>query len=145
MRFLALYLAVTLVSALPATGDARGTVRVQQPSGAVQTYSNVTFAVIGNTLHITTADGNGTLIVTDSACSLVDALLQCLPYRVVLVQNGSHLLDIERGTIYYNPTGTTQTLKYSSTRIPAGGILGTMKSNIGTYVNLSGKLDSRSK
>jgi hypothetical protein len=134
---------ITLALALPSAVDAKGTVRVQQSDGSVDLYDNVTIMVVGNTLQVTTADGKGTIVINDSACSYVGQLMRCLPYRYVLKQNGEHALDFQYGTIYYNPTQTKQQLSHSSTQLEPQGILLSVKSKKGTYVTLSGKLDGR--
>jgi hypothetical protein len=131
--------------ALQSLAQAKGTMRVQQSDGSVQLYNNVNLAVAGRALKITTADKKGTLIVDDAACSLVEAIMSCIPDRVRLQQNGTHDLDFARGTIYFNTTDSRQQLKYSSTQLPPSGILGTLISQRGTYVTLTGTLDSTSK
>ncbi|MBV8244839.1 MAG: hypothetical protein JOZ38_02855 [Candidatus Eremiobacteraeota bacterium] len=139
-RTLALIACAVLI---PCVAEAKGTVRVQQSDGSVQVYRDVTLRVVGKTLQITTADSKGTLVITDAACSFVDALMRCLPYHYTLVQNGAHLLDFEYGTVYYNPTKTKQTLRYSSTQLEPDGVLAAVKSKRGTYVSISGTLDGR--
>ena len=124
-----------------ASGEAKGLVKVQQADGSVQNYPDSTLYVAGKTLKITTADKKGTLVVTDAACTLADKLLKCLPYAVVLKQNGTYPIAITGGSIYFNPTHETQTLKYSSMQIQPNGVLGVFRSEHGTYVTISGKLD----
>ena len=136
-------MALTLAGALFATAsvEAKGLVKVQQADGSIQNYPDSTLYVVGRTLKITTADKKGTLIVTDAACSLVDKLLRCLPYAVVLKQNGTFPIAITGGSIYFNPTREKQSLKYSSMQIAPNGVLAVMRSQHGTYVTISGQLD----
>jgi hypothetical protein len=134
---------VVLALMLPAVCGAKGTVRVQQSNGSVQLYDNATIEVVGKTLQITSADGKGTLIINDAACSYIQKLMRCLPYHYVLQQNGTHPLDFERGTIYYNPTQTRQQMSFSSTQLEPQGVLIAVKSKKGTYVTVTGKLDGR--
>ncbi len=135
---------VAASSLVPVCADAKGSVRVQQPDGAVQTYDNATFHVVNKTIEIRTADGAGTLIITDAACTLGDnKILTCLPYAMELKQNGqTRELDFHRGTVYYNKSDSKQTLSRSSTQLPPNGVLGALKSKRGTYVTFSGTLDS---
>ncbi|MGZ3505838.1 MAG: hypothetical protein ACXVAC_18985 [Vulcanimicrobiaceae bacterium] len=117
--------------------------RVQQSNGSVQLYDNATIEVVGKTLQITTANGKGTLVINDAACSYVEKLMRCLPYHYVLQQNGTHQLDFEHGTIYYNPTQTKQQMTFSSTQLEPEGVLIAVKSKKGTYVTITGTLDGR--
>ena len=131
------------IAALPLTGAARGTVRVQKADGSVQVYPNVKISVVHHTLRMTTQDNQGTIVITDGACSMIDAIMRCLPYNFKLEQNGeTNALDFDFGTVYYNPTTSKQQLRHSSTQLPADGILGSFRSTRGTYVSVSGTLDS---
>ena len=134
---------LTLVGSLlaAASAEAKGLVKVQQADGSIQNYPDSTLYVVGKTLRITTADKKGTLVVTDAACTLADKLLKCLPYSVVLKQNGTYRIAITGGSIYFNPTHETLRLKYSSMQVQPNGVLGVMRSQHGTYVTISGKLD----
>lgn len=138
-------LAALAISISPMPAQAKGTVRVQQANGSVQTYDGVTFRVKGRTMLIQTNDKAGTLIINDAACSLREnKILTCLPYAMSLQQGGeTRALDFQHGTIYYNKSSEKQTLSYSSTQLPPNGILGMLRSGKGTYVSFSGTLDSR--
>jgi hypothetical protein len=141
---LAIIICAVIFSA-PLLAQAKGTMRVQQADGSVQLYDNVHLAVAGRALKITTSNDKGTLIVDDAACSFVDQVMRCIPDRVRLQQNGMRDLDFVRGTVYFNTTDSKQQLKYSSTQLPPNSVLGTLVSQKGTYVTISGTLDSRSK
>jgi hypothetical protein len=134
-----------ILFAVPIAAQAKGTMRVQQADGSVQLYENVTLAVTGRQLLITTANKKGTLIIDDAACSFLEGVTTCIPERVRLKQNGIQPLDFERGTVYLNTTGARQQLKYSSTQLPPNSVLGSLKSPKGTYVTWSGTLDSYTK
>jgi hypothetical protein len=136
-------LVIALVS--PSASDAKGTVRIQQPSGAATVYKNVNIEVVKNTLRIITADRKGVLVITDAACSFVGKIMRCLPYSYVLEQSGTHPLDFEHGTIYYNPTQTKQKMSHSSSQLEPNGVLVAVKSKRGTYVSVTGTLDKRSQ
>lgn len=134
----------SILFVVPIVAQANGTMRVQQADGSVQLY-DVTLAVSGRQLLITTSNKKGTLIVDEAACSFDSRVMTCIPERVRLRQNGTVPLDFERGTVYFNKTNATQQLKYSSTQLPPNGVLGSMKSPKGTYVTWSGTLDSSPK
>ena len=138
-------LAALAIALSPMSAQAKGTVRVQQANGSVQSYDGVTFRVKGRTMLIQTNDKAGTLVINDAACSLRDnQILTCLPYAVTLKQGGqTRALDFQHGTIYYNKSSSKQTLSYSSTQLPPNGILGSLRSSKGTFVSFSGTLDSR--
>lgn len=138
---IAMVAVLVLAVVAPLHCQAKGTMRVQRADGSVQTYKNVTIKVVKRTLRLTTADNKGTLVVNDAACSPVGQLLRCLPYGLVLEQNGTHPLDFDRGTIYFNRTASKQQLKYSSTRLEPHGILASFRSERGTYVSLTGEVD----
>lgn len=141
---IALVLAIICTIA-PSPADARGTVRVQERDGSVRFYHDATMRVVDRTLRITSADKQGTLVISDAACTLIGHVLRCLPYHVALEQNGTHQLDFEHGTLFYNPTDAKQHLTHSSTTLQAKGILGVLMSNVGTFVTLSGTLDGPAK
>ncbi len=122
---------------------AAGTLRAQESDGTVRTYKNVSIKVVKQTLRITTQDGKGTLVISQAACSYVGALKRCFPITVSLEQGGSTKpLDFKRGTIYVNTTADTQPLEMTSQQLPPGGILLAFVTDIGTYVTMTGKVDS---
>lgn len=125
---------------------AKGTVRVEQSDGSKQVYSDVSLIVTNHTLRITTADSKGTLIVKRAACSFQGDLMVCLPDELVLEQGGDqHPLDFQRGTIYYNNTGTKQQLSLSSQQLPPQGLLMLLLTKKGTIIAISGVVDGKSK
>jgi hypothetical protein len=129
-----------------AAAYAKGTVRVQQSSGSMQVYRDVTIRIAQKALRVTTADGKGTLIIDKAACSFTGEIQTCLPYSIKLDQGGSvQPLDFERGTVYVNLTSAKQQLPYSSTQLPPQGILLSLRTKIGTIVNLTGEIDQVTK
>jgi hypothetical protein len=127
--------------------DAKGIVVVQQHNGPVQQYNDVNIVILDNTaLKITSADGVGTLVINKAACSYVGELQMCLPYTMTLDQGGgTHPLDFERGTVYVNLTDMMQPLALSSTQLPPRGILLSIRTKVGTIVNMSGTIDKVEK
>jgi hypothetical protein len=90
---------------VPCAAGAAGLVRVYQSDGSVQEYANATsrYSKDAKTLSITTADGKGTLMIDQAACSYIGELYRCLLTHLSLTQNGqTHPLDFETGTAYAN-------------------------------------------
>ena len=127
-------------ASVPALAD--GTLRVQESDGDVRTYQNVKVNVVHQTLRITSADGKGTLIINQAACSYVDKIQRCYPLKVSLEQGGVvKPLDLKHGTIYVNTTADTQPMPMSSQQLPSKGVLLSLVTSIGTYVTMTGKVD----
>jgi hypothetical protein len=141
--FGALATAFTLAAA---SAEAHGTITIQHVGQDSETYERVAVKVINNTLNVTSEDGKGTLIITQAACWYQHELEVCLPTAVSLVQSGGvHALDLHRGTVYVNMTDSTLALPHSTTQIPSRGIVMSLLSGKGTYINLVGKIDKVSK
>lgn len=122
---------------------ASGTLRSQESDGTVRTYDNVSIKVVNHTLRITTHDGKGTLVVSQAACSYVGEIKRCYPTKITLEQGGAMKpIDLKNGTIYVNTTDQPQPLQFTSHQLPPGGILFSIKTDIGTYVTVTGKVDS---
>ena len=137
---------VALVLCAASIADAKGTVRVQKSDGSIQVYPNVTLRIVGQTLRVTTQDGKGTLVVSRAACSFQGEIMVCLPYELVLEQNGvEQPLDFQRGTFYWNRTDTKQQLSASSTQLPPNGMLGSLLTKKGTIIAISGVIDGKSQ
>jgi hypothetical protein len=121
---------------------ATGTLRKQDSDGKVSVYNGVSIKAVHRTLRITSADGKGTLVINQAACSYVGQIQRCYPLKVSLEQSGTtKLIDLQRGTIYVNTTGTTQQMPFSSQQLPPMGILLSLTTKIGTYVTMTGKVD----
>ena len=142
MRLIALGAALGLFVVASAPSLAKGTIRIQHSNGDTNVYQNVGITVVHRTLRITSADGKGTLIVSQAACSYAGKLERCSPERVTLEQGGATKpINISSGTIYVNPTDDTQTLSLSSTQLPPHGILLIIRTKIDTYISMSGQID----
>ncbi len=138
-------LSVAMVAVAPAISQARGSVRIQHTDGKVEIYRDVHLNLNGNKLRITTADGVGTLIVSQAACSLVNGMQRCLPYALILRQHGDHTIMFDHGAIYLNTSGESHQLPRSSKVVPANGVLALLKTRRGTYISINGELDGVSK
>jgi hypothetical protein len=139
-------LAGGFVLAALAPASATGTLRIQQHDGSTKTYQDVKIRVSQQKLRITSADGEGTLVISKAACSYTGKLMVCLPYTLSLEQNGkSNPLDFYNGTVYINTGSEKAPLPFSSQQVPPNGIVFAMHSKIGTVVTLEGKLDEVSK
>ncbi len=125
-----------------APARAEGTARIQQADGTVNTYHNVKIKIVQKTLTMTSPDGKGTLMIYRAACSYQGDILACLPTGTTLIQGGTvNPIKLVSGTVYANMTGEPHNLAMSSTKVPAHGILMSLKTQRGTYVTLSGTLD----
>jgi hypothetical protein len=126
----------------PISAVASGTVRVQQPDGSTKTYTNVRIRANYQNLALTSSDGKGTLVFGRASCTKIGELLQCLTYDATLFQNGTRThIPLKSGTVWFNPSKTTQTLSHSSTQLPYHGILMSAESRRGTFVSLTGVVD----
>jgi hypothetical protein len=135
------------VLAIPASpSDAAGTVRIQQRDGSAKTYTNVRINVQNEQMEITSSDGKGTFVLGKAACTKVGALLRCIPYDGTLEQNGraTHI-QLKSGTVWLNPSQTTQQLSHSSIQLPPRGVLLAMQTKAGTYVSMTGVVDKIQK
>ena len=139
-------LATAFVLGAAAGARAQGTLTIQHINQNADTYERVAVKVIHNTLNITSEDGKGTLIITQAACAYQGEIKVCLPTAVTLVQSGgAHALDLQRGTLYANMTDSMQWLPHSTTQLPPHGIVMSLLSGKGTYINLVGKIDKVTK
>jgi hypothetical protein len=135
-----------LVSILLAAGagvaGASGTARIEQSDGVVRQYRVSLVVVDHRGVRITSADRRGTLLVGKAACSYLGQLERCLPYSIVLDQDGEkHPIAVQRGTEYLNRTGMLQQLPYSSRHVPPHGLLLLLLTARGTYITISGTVD----
>lgn len=133
-----------LAIAAMAYGPARatGTARIQQHDGTSKTYTNVRIVVQTQSMAITSSDGEGTLVFGKAACTKVGELLRCIPYDATLEQHGqSTHIPLQYGTVWLNPSATTQQLTHSSTQMPPRGVLLSIQTKAGTYVSVTGIID----
>jgi hypothetical protein len=139
---LSLAFAAALGAALCGPAGATGTVRIQQRDGDTKTYSNVRIVVLNESMMITSSDGVGTLVLGKAACTKVGELLRCLPYDATLEQHGASThVPLKYGTVWVNPSDSTQQMSYSSTQLPPRGVLMSIQTKAGTYVSLTGIID----
>ena len=144
MRKLGMVAAAVLLSVAFAQGaaSAKGTMKVQQADGSVQVYNDVEIRAGNKQLKVTTADGKGTLRIDRAACQTVGELLRCLPYDMILTQNGkTYALDFQQGVVYVNKTKEKHNLPLSSTSVPPNGILMGISTKIGTFASMTGTID----
>jgi hypothetical protein len=125
-----------------ARADAAGTVLIQKPDGSEKTYTNVRIIVWNESMAITSSDGKGTVVFGKAACAKVGELVRCLPYDATLFQNGQKLhILLQSGTVWLNPSNTTEPLSHSSTELPPRGVLLAVRTKRGAYVTLTGVVD----
>lgn len=136
------FLAVAIVVAPFGPASATGTARIQQRDGSTKTYTNVRIDVTTESMALTSSDGEGTLVFGKAACTKVGELLRCIPYDATLEQHGqSTHIPLQYGTVWLNPSATTQQLTHSSTQLPPHGVLLSIQTKAGTYVSLTGVVD----
>ena len=132
----------TIAIAATAPAFATGTGTVRQSDGSQKVYTNVKVRLAREELALTTSDGVGTLVIAKAACTETGMLVQCLPYDATLFQNGQkHEVVLRSGTVWLNPTTSSQTLPNSSTHVPAHGVVVSIVSKAGTRVSFSGTVD----
>lgn len=136
-------LAVSFTAFGGASARAAGTVVIQQKDGSIRTYDDVLVRIRNAELAMTTAAGDGTLVIGKDACEAVGKLLKCLPYDATLYQNGGKFrVQLKPGgTVWLNPTSSKQPLPYSGAGLGPHGVLLSITSKKGTYVSLTGTID----
>jgi hypothetical protein len=135
------FLAIAAV-AVPGPASATGTARIQQRDGSTKTYTNVRIVVLSESMAITSSDGEGTLVFGKAACTKIGELLRCIPYDATLEQHGqSTHVPLQYGTVWLNPSSSTQQLTHSSTQLPPRGVLLSIQTKAGTYVSVTGVVD----
>ena len=141
-KALAAAFAALLSASLPGMARATGTMNIHHQDGDVNSYGDVDIRVFTGSLFLTSEDGDGTIVVTRSACSYQGKIIICLPTSAVLVQDGtSNLLDLKTGTIYLNYTDASQPLMRSSAKLPANSVMVALSTRNGTVINLQGRID----
>lgn len=141
-RFLAVVLALVCCALMPAAANATGTLNILRHDGSKDSYTDVEVKIFQGTLFLTSDDGDGTIVVTGSACSFQGKILVCLPTAAALVQEGeSDSLNLKTGTIYFNYTSAAQSLSHSSTKVPPNSIVLALRLKDDTYINVRGKID----
>ena len=126
----------------PLAAGATGTATIVQPDGQTEVYDGVKIKVLYGALYMTTADRQGTMIISRAACSHQGKLMVCFATNATLIQNGkTSPLDFKSGTIYANDTDDYQPLVMSSQKVPPHSIIMSMTTKRGTYVSLNGRVD----
>jgi hypothetical protein len=126
----------------PATANATGTLNIHRVNGAHSTYRDVEIKIFSGSLFLTSDDGDGTIVITRSACSYQSQLMVCLPTAAALVQDGeSDALNLKTGTVYFNYSGAAQPLSGSSAKVPANSVLISIALKDGTFISVRGRID----
>lgn len=133
---------VLSLSAFAAPAVAMGTATVRQSDGDTDVYHNVQIKVLHNALYVTTADGKGTIVISQAACSYQGQLMVCFATHAALVQSGTtKALDLKKGTIYANNTDDPQPMTLTTAKVPPHSIVLSMETDAGTYISLNGRVD----
>jgi hypothetical protein len=126
---------------MPAVANAKGTINIHRQSGT-KSYHDVEIKVFSGSLFLTSDDGNGTIVITQAACSYQGKVIVCLPIAAALVQEGeSNALNLKTGTVYLNYTNSAQPLTRSSAKLPANSISAALTLRDGTFIDIRGKID----
>jgi hypothetical protein len=140
--FLRLCLTSVLAAALTIPALAKGTVRIDQYDGTVQTYHGDIIRLVGHTVHVFSPDTRDTLIISHAACSFIGDVQRCLPYKITLRRNGTeHLIGFDHGTVYINQSDSTAQLPRSSTQVPPHGVIVFVRTSRGTSIAVHGTID----
>lgn len=141
-RVIAAAIAACWCAVIPEVAHATGTISIHHTAGATNTYSDVEIKVFSGSLFLTSDDGNGTIVVTQAACSYQAKVIVCLPITAALVQEGeSNALDLKSGTIYLNYTKAPQPLSRSSAKLPPESIMLALTTRNGTFITAHGRID----
>jgi hypothetical protein len=142
LKIVAAVLAIACFILVPGTARATGTISIHRQNGASNSYNDVEIRIFSGSLFLTSDDGNGTIVVTQAACSYQGKIMVCLPIAAALVQEGeSDALNLKNGTIYLNYSDAAQPLSRSSAKVPAKSILVSLTLNDGTFITARGKID----
>jgi hypothetical protein len=121
---------------------AKGTVRIEQSDGAVQSYRGSVVRIVGDTVRVFSPDNRDTLIISHAACTYVGEIRRCLPYRLALRRNGTdHPIGFDHGTVYFNLSADAQALPRSSQQLPPNGVLVFVRTARGTSIAVRGTID----
>ena len=121
---------------------AGGTVVIRQSDGQTNVYHDVAIKVIHGALFMTSADGKGTMVIHQAACSYQGNLMVCFPTAVTLIQAGqTSPITVRTGTVYVNSTDDPQQLALSTVKVPPHSIMLSMSTKRGTFVSLVGRID----
>jgi hypothetical protein len=136
-----------LLLAGSAIASAAGTATIVKSSGDTKIYDPVRIHMLGDSsVRIDSADGRGTLTIVHAACSFSGDLRRCLPYAVTLKQRGvTRPIEIERGTLYLNATDAALPLPHSSMKVPAHSIMLGLRTQRGTSICVTGRVDGASQ
>jgi|SRR5579863_3170855 len=140
--FLCALLSLGIAAVSPALARATGTAVISLPDGSQRTYAGVRIVIWNESMAMTSNDGQGTVVIGKASCTKIGELVRCLPWDATLYQNGTKLhIALKSGTVWLNPSSTTQQLSNSSTQLPPRGVLLAMETKRGTYVTLTGTVD----
>jgi hypothetical protein len=134
-------LACFVISPIPAA--AKGTATIVHSDGHTDVYDDVGIKVIHGALYMTSADAKGSIVINRAACSYQEKLMVCLLTSATLIQVGkTSPLDFRRGTVYLNSTDDYQPLVMSTTKVAPHSVLLSFQTDRGTYLTLSGRIDT---
>jgi hypothetical protein len=133
---------VALLLVLSAPASAKGTVRIQQRDGSVQTYTGVTLKAANKSLTLISADKVTTVVISGADCAHDGAIVRCMGGGFSLLQDAKrHTVAFKTATFYFNLTDQEQPLPLSSAKISAHSVIFAVQTAKGTFITGNGKLD----
>lgn len=128
--------------AVPPGAGATGTVTVAYTDGSTKRYRDVRIVIWNESMAVTSADGQGTVVLGKASCTKIGELIRCLPYDATLFQNGAKVhIPIASGTVWLNPSQAYQPMSHSSTEIPPRGVVLAVRTRHGTELTMTGTVD----
>ena len=84
---------------------ATGTVIIAYADGGALSFITTSGSPVWNeSMAITSADGQGTVVLGKASCTKVDELVRCVTYDATLFQNGGEVhIPLQSGTVWAEP------------------------------------------
>jgi hypothetical protein len=136
-------LALSFAAGAAQPAAAHATVMIQERGGTMRQYAHASIDIVRHqSLTITSPDGMDSIIIHHAACNFAGELERCLPYDVAVNKHGTtHMLELDRGTVYINRSDAPLPLRHSSSALAPHSIMLTLRTQIGTVISVTGRID----
>jgi len=136
-------LALTFAGGAVQPASAHATVMIQERGGTMRQYPHASITIVRHqSMTITSPDGMDSIIIHHAACRFSGELERCLPYDISVDKHGmTHPLKLDRGTVYINRSDAALALRHSSSSIAPHSIMLTLRTQIGTVISVTGRID----
>ena len=142
MKALLVIAAAAALSVVPPAAEATGTVTLAYTDGSTKLYRNVRITIWDESMAVTSADGQGTVVLGKASCTKIGELVRCLPYDATLFQSGETVhIPLASGTVWLNPSSVYQPMSHTSSQIPPHGVILAVRTRRGTELTMSGTVD----